>query len=112
MYDKFNNDFPNNSYSQFISPFIEPVRTFYEKIETDKTHNITFIDNYALNTLKECLDFFKDTLVFIDVWATWCALCLKEFQNKDRLKVVLEKKDTHHYIFQSTKMRTMPLSAY
>lgn len=92
LYEKFKKDFPNNFYSQFIAPLIDPVRVFYEKIETEKKHNITFIDNYSqLNTLKECLKFFKGTPVFIDVWATWCAPCLNEFRNKDRLNDVLVK---------------------
>lgn len=31
-------------------------------------------------------EFFKDNLIYIDIWATWCKPCIKEFPDLDKLK--------------------------
>ena len=52
-----------------------------------------FVDNYEnINSLKDCVKSFKGKKVYIDVWATWCAPCIEEFENKERLLELLNPK--------------------
>ncbi len=92
LHNEFDNKFPNNIYSLYINPLIEPVREFHEKIENEKKQNIKFVEDYLqINTLNECLDIFKGRPLFIDVWATWCGPCLAEFREKDKLQDLLKE---------------------
>ncbi len=92
LFDKFNSDFPNNIYSPFIKPFIEPVREFYGRIENEKNQDLNILNDYLqINSLNECLEKFRGKPVFIDVWATWCSPCLAEFREREKLHNLLEK---------------------
>ena len=47
-----------------------------------------------INTLKELYDtYFKGKKVFIDIWATWCRPCIKEFEYKEKLDSLLKVYD-------------------
>lgn len=49
---------------------------------------IILMDNQDLNSLDDIIkmDYFKDKVVFIDIWGTYCDTCLNEFDSVKQLK--------------------------
>ena len=53
---------------------------------------IKFIEKFSqITSISELLDSFKGKPVFIDLWATWCSPCLKEFEFSKPLFNYLDK---------------------
>jgi len=94
IFDQFKAKYPNSGYIKFLKPMISPIVEFHQKTGLPKNPQIKFIDNYnKINSLEEAITLFKGTKIFIDVWATWCGPCKKEFIYNDSLHVQLKKKN-------------------
>lgn len=52
-----------------------------------------FIDYENANGEKKSLDDFKGKYVYIDLWATWCGWCIKEFPYLDKIKEEYQDKN-------------------
>ncbi|HEV8082093.1 MAG TPA: TlpA disulfide reductase family protein [Chitinophagaceae bacterium] len=53
---------------------------------------ISILKNYnEINSISELLKSFKNKLVFIDMWATWCTPCVEEFEYSKPLYDYLSK---------------------
>lgn len=60
---------------------------------TDDSSHIKILSNYhKINSISELLDSFKGKPAFIDLWATWCSPCFKEFKYSDTLYKFLNEK--------------------
>lgn len=60
--------------------------------KTTDSNKIKFIENSSqITSISELLDSFKGKPVFIDLWATWCSPCLKEFEFSRPLFDYLDK---------------------
>jgi thiol-disulfide isomerase/thioredoxin len=63
----------------------------YSSWATD-SNKIKFIEYYSqITSISELLDSFKGKPVFVDLWATWCSPCLKEFEFSKPLFDYLDK---------------------
>ena len=94
MYGQFEKDYPQSMYSKYLTPEIDKVVEFYEKIEGEFSENTSFVENYEqINTLEEAVKSFRGKKVYIDVWATWCGPCKEEFKHSEALKEILKDKD-------------------
>ena len=93
LFEKFKSDFPNSKYTPFIKPHVDKIIQFHNIAKQGFESNIKFIDNYKnINSLEECLKPFKGKKVYIDVWATSCGACKKQFAYNAELKKILKAK--------------------
>lgn len=89
VFKDFNRDFPNSRYSPFIEPRINNIKEYYEKIALKIPEGVEFIEASEINNFNDLKERLKGDKYFIDIWATWCAPCLKEFKYNPQLDSVL-----------------------
>jgi len=90
LFEQFENDYPRSKYSKYISPYIDKIISYHQIIEKPFDSAMLFMDNYeTINTLEEAVKPLQGRKIYIDVWATWCNPCLREFVHNDALKKIL-----------------------
>ena len=95
LFEQFEKDYPQSEYSKYIKPYIEEIINF-RQIIIDKPYNpaMLFMNNYEnINTLEEAIKPLRGKKIYIDVWATWCGPCKREFEHNEALKVILAEND-------------------
>ncbi|MDO5969698.1 redoxin family protein [Flavivirga aquimarina] len=95
LYENFNKEYPNSSYTEHLIGNIQPIIDFHRKISESSINNeIKYVENYKnINTFEELIKILKGKKVFVDIWGTWCTPCKKEFQYKDSLNALLKSKN-------------------
>ncbi|MXV15038.1 TlpA family protein disulfide reductase [Hufsiella ginkgonis] len=94
LYDRYKATYPKSIYLPFLKPEIDKVLAFHIKARMKADSTQVFLTNYAkINSLAELMARFKGKVVFVDMWATWCAPCKEEFQYNPELKRFLKEKN-------------------
>jgi len=94
LFEQFEKDYPKSEYSKYIKPRIDEIINYHRIIEQPFDKDMVFIDNYeTFNTLKDAIKPLAGKKIYIDVWATWCVPCKREFANNEALKKILGEKD-------------------
>jgi thiol-disulfide isomerase/thioredoxin len=80
IYDLWQKTFPNSDYGQLLESKYQSILTLESGIVAPEVHGITPEgDSLKLSEL-------KGNVVYIKVWATWCAPCLKSFPDWKKLQ--------------------------
>jgi len=89
LYTYYKEKYPQSEYIKAIDKLKTEIQ---EKKETIQQNDSIIFINEKINSLKELLTYspFKGKYIFVDVWATWCIPCIKEFQYKDSLSGLLK----------------------
>ncbi|WP_299333051.1 redoxin family protein [uncultured Psychroserpens sp.] len=90
IFDEFNTNYPESVYSPYLENDILKIRTYYQKIQGELPDTVTFTGDENTNSLKELIKEFEGQKLYIDVWATWCGPCKKEFSNNDKITDILK----------------------
>ncbi|SCC37335.1 Redoxin [Chitinophaga costaii] len=96
IFSHLKNTFPDFAYIKIIDSLhkkYSPITNQPAKIN----NNIHLIDSSgSMNNLNYVIKkYFKDTAVFIDIWATWCMPCKEEFRYKKELNALLKEKNVN-----------------
>ncbi|MDR3260399.1 MAG: AhpC/TSA family protein [Tannerella sp.] len=90
LFGQFKEDYPQSEYSKYLAPLIDKIVLYHQIVAQPFNEAVSFPDNYEdINTLEEAIKPLKGKKIYIDVWATWCGPCKKEFENNDALKKIL-----------------------
>nr|WP_321228725.1 TlpA disulfide reductase family protein [uncultured Psychroserpens sp.] len=90
-FDEFVSDYPNSEFTKYLENDISLIRDYQNKIKSDIPPTVTFVEGENINSLVELLQEFKGQKLYIDVWATWCGPCKKEFSNNHMIADILNE---------------------
>ena len=90
IFDTFNENYPESVYSAHLGKDILKIRSYYEKIEGEFPDTVTFVGDENTNNLTQLLKVLEGQKLYIDVWATWCGPCKREFSNNDKIAKILK----------------------
>ncbi|MEO1257839.1 MAG: TlpA disulfide reductase family protein [Bacteroidota bacterium] len=94
LYQKFKNDFPNSHFLKYFEAAVSPIAESLKEEEIKLPEGITRLDaEREMNSVQDIIDQFKDKVVYMDIWATWCSPCLAEFRQKKPLENFVQGKD-------------------
>ena len=91
-FEYFKEKYPASHYLQYFQYYMNRAVLFYSGNKLDSS--IYFIEaGDSINSFSELIFQLRGKKLYVDIWATWCAPCRKEFQYKDSLEIILEQHD-------------------
>jgi thiol-disulfide isomerase/thioredoxin len=98
LFNQYIKDFPENTkiqYFQEIQNIVIPdIQAFYADGKGGLNPRITVLDDsLQVTSYRQAVSHFKGNYLFIDIWASWCPDCIKEFAYNTELKSFLKKND-------------------
>lgn len=92
---RFLKHFPDSQYAKILRRYID------EDEKQAPAHSILQFDN--ISTLAEIsrIEQIKGNYIFVDLWASWCLPCRKEFEFKEPLEALIHKFKNIHMVYIS-----------
>ncbi len=91
LYSGFKSEFPNSLYLPSLDHMVEEISSYLIR-SSDSFENITILKTDEFLSIKQLAKNFNDSVVYVDLWATWCKPCIEEFKYYDHLKEFIANK--------------------
>ncbi|MDW3195275.1 MAG: TlpA disulfide reductase family protein [Cytophagales bacterium] len=95
VYAEFKRDFEDSDYSEQLG------KKYSEWLKIGKGQPAPEVTGLTINNDTISLSDLRGKVVYIDVWATWCAPCIKEFPYYEDLKTRLNQREDIAFFFVS-----------
>lgn len=92
LYEDLNNSYPDNPFSSYIKEDIDPIIAYHHKITEKLPQTVLMVEGEEINSLTTLLKSFTGQKLYIDIWATWCGPCKREFANNHLIEDLLIEK--------------------
>ena len=85
LYDRFISLFPHSAYAEILEPEAKMISDLYNQ-DSDNS-KIQLVDyETEPESFEEMVRPYSGKVVYVDLWATWCAPCLESLQKAGNLK--------------------------
>ncbi|MFT3704533.1 MAG: TlpA disulfide reductase family protein [Agriterribacter sp.] len=91
LQDTLQHYFPNSHYLTMAKAEVNKMKEVLKK-ESDN-QKIVFHPGTTVQSFKALTDLYKDKVIYLDIWGTWCGPCREEMRNAPALKKRYADKD-------------------
>jgi len=92
VFEDFKSTYPESAYTEHLKPEIDVIADYHVKMNQAMPDDIKFIDSKEIGSLEDLMPFLENDKYYVDLWATWCGPCKREFVHNDDLSELLKAK--------------------
>lgn len=91
IFNSFKQEFPESSFTPYIKPLIDKIITYHERIEAPLSDKVKILDGSTITDFDQLREQLKGQAYYVDLWATWCSPCKREFKHNMTIDPLLKK---------------------
>ena len=93
LFQAFKKSYPESDYTAYLTEEIQPIAEYHEKVSKALTEDMVFVKDSTISSLNQLISKFDGQKLYIDMWATWCGPCKKEFKSNADIETILIEND-------------------
>jgi len=89
LFNNFTRSYPSSKYTVFLTPLIADIKSYQAAQEQPLKPGQQLLESSKITSFDQLMAPFKGKIVYVDLWATWCAPCKEQFRYNAELKKFL-----------------------
>lgn len=90
IFNTFKQEFPQSPFTPYIKPLIDKISIYHERIEAPLSEKVKILDGSSITDFDQLREQLKGQAYYVDLWATWCSPCKREFKYNMAIDPVLK----------------------